>query len=417
VPYEEQRRLKRAALQAALEAALGASAPEAAPVLAPDGNPGPDAAAPWAFRYKVHFVCAPSPDGRLVLGHFAAGSQRVVAVETCSVHADAGNRAAARVRDLAQQVGVPAATIDGSAGLLRHIVARVSRATGEVLLTLVVTNGRDPRLRQLVAALVRSPDAPAGIHVNVLRGRSSMLFGPETRRAAGRSWLSERVAGVVFLVGPTSFFQTNVEAAETLVATVLQEVPRQVRDVLDLYAGAGLFALPLARRGHRVVAVEENPAAVDAGRRGLSLNRLDERACRFVRAPVERALGHLDFRGGRTSRQSRVVILDPPRGGCAPRVLRRLARDVQPARVIYVSCNVTALARDLALFLDAARAAGAFYAIPRVQPIDMFPHTPHLEAVAVLERRDASDRPLQPARAAEPGPTHPTHGRRGSAGR
>jgi hypothetical protein len=85
--------------------------------------------------------------------------------------------------------------------------------------------------------------------------------------------------------------------------------------------------------------------------------------------------------------------------------------------VIYVSCDVRALARDLALFLDAARAAGASYAIPRVQPIDMFPHTPHLEAVAVLERGDASDRPLQTARAPGPRRTHPTRGRVGSAGR
>jgi 23S rRNA (uracil1939-C5)-methyltransferase len=397
IDYPEQRRRKRSILQTHLDQVLGAAAPRVLPVLAPDGDARPDAPAPWGFRHKVHFVCAPGPpDSPVVLGHYASGGQRVVGVEECPVHAEAGNQLAWRIGDACRQAGVMGATPDGRAGLLRHVVIRVGRATHERLVTLVVTNTADTRLRRLTALLTAGPDAPDGIHVNLLRGRSSWLFGPETRKVHGRAWLREEVAGVSFLVAPAAFFQTNLTAAETLVRLVLDAVPQDATDVLDLYAGVGLFALPLARRGHRVIAVEEHPEAVAAGRRSCALNGIEPRTCSFVCARSDAALdrlidgaAHRDGRrwGHASDTAARlVVVVDPPRAGLSARLVDRLFRDACPAVIVYVSCEPATLARDVARGLSAAREAGVAYRLDRVQPLDMFPHTPHLEAVAVLSR-------------------------------
>ncbi len=141
---------------------------------------------------------------------------------------------------------------------------------------------------------------------------------------------------------------------------------------MDLYAGAGLFALPLAQRGHTVTAVEENREAVADGEASLRLNRISPERCRFVAKPVEAALR------GMTSAD--VVVLDPPREGCTPAVLEHVFGRMQPDVAVYVSCNPEALARDLSSI------ARHRYAIQSIQPVDMFPHTAHVEAVAVLTR-------------------------------
>ena len=172
--------------------------------------------------------------------------------------------------------------------------------------------------------------------------------------------MREDIGGASFLISPTSFFQTNVRAAEILVQQVLSAIPIGTT-VLDLYAGAGLFALPLALRGSTVVAIEENKAAVADGEASLRLSRVPEVRCRFIAKPVEVALGQ----GGRlTARKFDAVVLDPPR----------------PARAVYVSCDPESLARDL------ARITKRGYAIASMQPVDMFPHTPHIETVVVLDR-------------------------------
>jgi tRNA/tmRNA/rRNA uracil-C5-methylase (TrmA/RlmC/RlmD family) len=184
--------------------------------------------------------------------------------------------------------------------------------------------------------------------------------------------LREEVAGSSHLMSPTAFFQTNVAAAELLVSLVLGAMPPEPAEVLDLYAGAGLFSIPLARAGHRVTAVESNRQAVGDGIASLGLNGLSAAQCRFVAARSEDALT--------PGTRADVAVLDPPREGCTPAVIARLFGEVRPTRAVYVSCDPSALARDL------AGAASHGYRVVSLTPVDMFPHTPHIETVAVLER-------------------------------
>jgi 23S rRNA (uracil1939-C5)-methyltransferase len=391
VAYVEQLRRKQATVREELRQALGAAAPDVAPVLSATSDATDGSIRPAGFRRKVHFVFGPAEEGRsLALGHFGRGTQRFVPVDACEVHAVDGNALAFAIRDACARLDLPFATADGRRGLLRHLVIRTAKGSGERLATLVVTDATDRRLRRLSTVVMTGAERPDGWFVNELRGPSSWLFGPETRRLAGRPWAREEIAGVSYLVGPTAFFQTNVEAAERLVTLVLHAIPQTIERVIDLYAGVGLFALPLARRGQAVAAVEEDRTAIEAARRSQRLNGIDERRCQLVAARVEDALDRLTARGRERSRGGTAVVLDPPRTGCAPAVLQRLAEGVRPEVIAYVSCEPASLARDLALFRGLCRAEQIAYHIDAVQPVDMFPHTAHVECVAVLRRADGT---------------------------
>ena len=183
--------------------------------------------------------------------------------------------------------------------------------------------------------------------------------------------MREQIGTTSFLMSPTAFFQTNVQAAEILVKLVLEAVPPASR-VADLYAGSGLFAIPLARAGHDVTAIEENRKAVADGEAALQLNRDALPRCRFLVGSVERSLS--------TVRGADVVVLDPPREGCSELVLRGIFGRLRPRRAVYVSCDPESLAKDLRTI------SASGYRIQRLQPVDMFPHTAHIETVVVLDR-------------------------------
>jgi 23S rRNA (uracil1939-C5)-methyltransferase len=371
--YPEQLRRKAALLAGRLRRAMGEGAPRVLPAI---GLPaGPDGM-PWGFRQKAAFVCAEGPRG-LVMGHFARGTHDVVPVEECPVHAGRANRVAFALRDALAAAGIRGAGA-GTDGLARHVVVRTSRDESEAVAMLVVA--RDAAaLAAPLRALLEGPERPDGLVVNLHDRPGPWLVGRESRRVAGRGHVEERSLGPAFLVSPASFFQTSVGAAATLLRLVAEALPGETAlRVLDLYSGGGLFSLSLALRGHRVTAVEQSrkaarDAALNRRRNGVAQDRLE-----LVTAAVESAVR------GLPAGVFDAVVLDPPREGCPPSVVRDVFGRLRPARAALVSCNPEALARELPLAVECG------YRVVRVQPVDMFPHTPHVEAVAVLERRPAA---------------------------
>ena len=361
IAYPEQLRLKTDLVTRLVRAKVP-SAPAARAMLA--ATPVDD---PWHFRHKVHFVVDRTRSGTLVMGHYARFSRRVVAVHECPVHDERGNAVAFALRDACQRADTRE---------VKGIAVRASHSRAETMATLVVASESDKRVRQASKRALAGPAAPTSLHVNVHPRGDAFIFGKDTRHITGPERLREDVGGASFLISPTSFFQTNVRAAEILVQHVLTAIPAGA-SVLDLYAGAGLFALPLALRGDTVVAIEENRAAVADGEASLRLSRVPEARCRFVAKPVEVALSPA---GRLPARTFDAVVLDPPREGCDAAVVDRLLSERGPARVVYVSCDPESLARDL------ARITRRGYAIASMQPVDMFPHTPHIETVVVLDR-------------------------------
>ena len=372
IAYPEQLRLKAALVDRLVRDACP-RAPAARPTI-----PGADEQEPWGYRHKVHFVFGPVPSKNrgqpgLAMGHYVRGSRRVFAARECPVHDERGNALAfALQKAFARARVLPA---DAGTGTLRSVAIRVGYGTPELMATLVVSSDADKRLRAATRhAIEREP--PTALHLNLHPRGDAYIFGRETRKLSGTERMRERVADASFLISPTAFFQTNVRAAEILVRLVLAEIPAGV-DVLDLYAGAGLFAIPLALRGHRVTAVEENRAAVADGEASQRLNHIAADRLRFIAQPVEQAIGRI---------AADIAVLDPPREGCSASVIDALFGDVRPRRAIYVSCNPEALARDL------AEIVGHRYAIRSIQPVDMFPHTAHVETVVVMETADRPQR-------------------------
>jgi 23S rRNA (uracil1939-C5)-methyltransferase len=345
VPYAEQLATKRNELTRL----LGLDVP---PLIASPKESG--------FRDKVAFVF-----GNGVMGHYAQGSQRIIPIDECPVHHPRGNRIAFALRDRLAKVRIPN-------GILRHVIIRTTDEGREASVMLVVRRN-DKSLRAPVKRFLESTDKPSGFFVNIHDKPGPYMVGDETIKIEGRSYVKEIVGGVSYLVSPTAFFQTNAGAAAELVKIVLEMSGPSPR-VLDLYCGSGLFSLALVKAGATVTAIEENRQAIVDAEANVRLNRLPADRIHFLAARVEDALP-------RAAREPwDAVVLDPPRQGCPPAVIAGVFDGIRPARVIYVSCNPDALAAELPVILKTG------YRVTRVQPLDMFPHTDHIETVISFAR-------------------------------
>ena len=362
IAYPEQLRFKTELVDRLVRAHVP-DAPNALPTLA--ATPLDQ---PWGYRNKVHFVFG-NRGAPLTMGHYVRGSRRIIPVVECPVHDERGNAFAFCTRDIFAAAGLRA--VEDERGTLRSLAIRVGRRTGELMATLVVSHDRERRVRTATRQLVERA-GPTSAHVNIHDRDDPFIFGETTRRLSGSARMREEVAGASLLMSPTAFFQTNVEAADVLVRLVVAAMSSEER-VVDLYAGSGLFAIPLAAAGREVLAIEENRVAVADGEAALKLNHAARDRCRFLSRRVEAALPSL--------RSAEAVVLDPPREGCALSVLREVFGRLKPRRAVYVSCNPEALGRDLRPICRYG------YRVVSLQPVDMFPHTAHIETVAILHVR------------------------------
>lgn len=383
IRYEAQAKAKEGLLRALLKRRVSEAAGAAvAPVAA--------MAEPWGFREKVQLAVQGRP-GRPLVGFYRLRTHEVVDVEECPVQPDLSvARALAVKRVLAARRVQPYDEATGR-GAVRHVLLRGGRATGDSHLVLVSAQEEATGLAAAFRDL-QSLDPPfSGASLNINDRETSVVLGRTTTPVFGRRTWRERAGGMEFEIGPTAFFQTNARAAETLVEEVRAAVGSSPSArVLDLYAGVGLFALTLAGRVGSVTAVEAHPAAAREGERNARANGI--RNCTWRTGPVERVVADREL--GRFD----VVVADPPRDGLGPGVLEGILRGCRPRRLVLVSCDPLTLARDLAL----AEARGG--RVVRVLPVDMFPHTHHLEAVATVDfGREAVPRHPRPPRPDRPG--------------
>ncbi len=331
------------------------------------------------FRTKVAFVFGPEGQGRgLVMGHYARGSKQIVRIDECPVHGDRGNRIAFALRDRLMRARIYGVGAQRN-GLVRHIIVRTTEDDRQAVAMLVVTKN-DKALRTPIRGLLASADRPDGFFINIHDRPGPYMVGSETIRIDGHSHIrQDGIAGTSFLVSPTTFFQTNVGAAREIVRLVIDGAggaggADEGLRVLDLYSGSGLFALPLVKAGARVTAVEENRQAMKDAEANIRLNRIPGGLLRLIASSVEDALPRV------ARDQWDAVVLDPPRQGCPLEVLDGVFNQIAPPRAVYVSCNPEALAAELPVILNAG------YRVTSLQPVDMFPHTDHIETVVALSR-------------------------------
>lgn len=328
-------------------------------------------AAPWYYRNKMEFSF--HPDG---LGlHRRGAFDKIVPIETCYLESPRANIILAEVQAFAREAGLSSYDPRSHTGVLRQVVIREAKGTGEVMVALVTTAPEVPGLRGLADRLIAAvPEIVSVVHgTNAGPSDGAPLTGITI--VAGRAYIREMLAGLTFRIGLETFFQTNTAQAEHLVDIVEADADlRGGETVFDLYCGVGTFSLALARRAARVYGIEIVAPAIEAARDNAVLNAVEN--VEFAAGDVRHVLPEMTARAGRPD----VLVLDPPRSGAGARVMRKVASTGAP-RIVYVSCNPTTLAPDLKELI----AEG--YAVRHAQPLDMFPHTYHVECVVLAEKR------------------------------
>lgn len=356
--YPFQLEAKRQLVQETLERIGGVTEVDVAPVLG--------MADPWRYRNKVQ-----QPVGwngrQIVSGFFAPSSHAIVPIEDCLVQSDLSVKLMNRARDLLNRYGLRAYDEDRHTGWIRHLWVRTAR-DGQAILVFVSTSPDFPHERDILTALIQEFPQLIGIHQNINPARTNVILGRQWRKCWGADYLEERLGSLRYRLSPGSFFQVNTLQTEVLYNTV-KSFAGTGPMLLDLYGGVGGIALWLAQQFKQVIGVDEVRAAVADAEKNAALNGIQN--ARFVVSQTERFISQFRQTGSLT------VILDPPRAGCDPRVLKALVQR-RPQRLIYVSCDPGTLARDIA-FLRQGN-----YKVLAVQPVDLFPHTPHIETVVYL---------------------------------
>jgi 23S rRNA (uracil1939-C5)-methyltransferase len=325
------------------------------------------------YRNKLEYSFTQTRRGAALGFHRAGRWDEVLEVERCWLTTDLGNAICDSVREWAQEEGLPPYDQEAHSGYLRHLVVREGRNTGQALVQLVTAPGDLQGADRLVAALRELPEVRS-IHWAVNDSPAEVTNLP-TNLLWGEEAIEEELLGLRFRVRPNAFLQTNTRMAELLYELAIEFAGLTGSEtVYDLYCGIGTIGLAMAGRALTVWGVEANEESVACAIENAGLNGTTNAA--FFAGEVGASLEDLAHRAGRPD----VAVVDPPRAGLSGKALRRLARLEAPT-IVYVSCNPTTLAGNL------KELVGDWgYTLRRVKPVDMFPHTPHVESVALLTR-------------------------------
>jgi 23S rRNA (uracil1939-C5)-methyltransferase len=324
----------------------------------------------WRYRNKLEYSFGADQDGALVCGFHAPGRwDQIVPIDDCLLASEASNTARERVLEWCRGQGLRPYDRRTGEGLLRNLVVREGRRTGQLQVRLVTSPGALDR-----ESLVRAVESGAAVLWTQTGDRAETTQGGDTELLIGAERLDEELSGLRLLISSEAFFQTNTEMAEQLYAVAVEYAQLGgFERVYDLYCGIGTIGLILAPRAAEVWGLEISERAVEDAFRNAAENEIDN--AKFFAGDARLALRELVQRAGRPD----VLVVDPPRAGLSQKIVRRLI-EAGPRRIVYVSCNPTTLAPNAAQLVEAG------YRLLRVRPVDMFPQTPHIECVALLER-------------------------------
>jgi 23S rRNA (uracil1939-C5)-methyltransferase len=361
LPYERQLQIKAEQVDDALRRIGKLDDFELQPIV--------PAAEQWRYRNKLEFSFGTDEHGTLVCGFHAPGSwHTIVDLEDSLLGSERISAARAQVMDFCRAQGLEAYDRRAQTGLLRNLVVREGRRTGELQVRLVTGPGTID-----TDALAAAVDADSLLW-SVVESLGETTVGGQTTLVSGRPTIGEEVSGLRFKISPEAFFQTNTEMAEQLYAIAGEYAQLQGWErVYDLFCGIGTIALTLAPRAGEVFGLEVVEDAVGDAIKNAAANEITNAA--FFAGDARLALRELVEKVGRPD----VLVVDPPRAGLSQKVVRRVI-EAGPKRIVYVSCNPTTLAPNAAQLVEAG------YVLRKVRPVDMFPQTPHVECVALLER-------------------------------
>lgn len=329
---------------------------------------------PWRYRNKAQ-VPVGEREGGLIAGFYQQRSHEIIDMEACMIQQEKNDEVVQAVKRICTKYGVTAYNEERHKGTLRHIMARHGQVTKEVMVVLVTRTPELPNKEKIVKEIVEAVDGVKSIIQNVNSKRTNVILGDETRVLWGEEVIYDLIGNVKFAISSRSFYQVNPEQTKVLYDQALTYAELTGEEtVIDAYCGIGTISLFLAQKAKKVYGVEIVPEAIADANRNAELNGITN---------VEFAVGEAEVVIPNWYKEgiiADVLVVDPPRKGCDDALLQTII-EMKPKKVVYVSCNPATLARDLRVLEDGG------YKTVEVQPVDMFPHTTHVECVSQLVLR------------------------------
>ena len=329
------------------------------------------------YRNKVQYPVGKDKDGHLCIGFYAGRSHRIVPCADCKLQPTVLNEIGNALCGLLEQYGVQPYDEQSGKGLVRHIFLRRGAHSGQIMVCLVCTRSRLPHADEIVQQLCRRFDAIRTILINVNREKTNVILGLENQILYGPGFIEDTLCGVPVQLGPLSFYQVNTPGAEQLYRVAAEYAASSSDDLLlDLYCGMGTIGLSMVQRCRELIGVEIIPEAIESAKANAARMGAEVAAkSRFFCADAGEAASRLASEGLAPD----IVVVDPPRKGCDQATLSAIVK-MAPCRLVYVSCNPATAARDCAILQQSG------YSVDKVQPVDMFPRTGHVECVILLSK-------------------------------
>ena len=327
---------------------------------------------PWRYRNKSQIPFS-EQEGKVVSGFYKSRTHHIVDTDVCIIQGEEADELMSTLKHELQIMGIETYDERTHRGMLRHLIVRKARATGELMVVLVTKSKKFPQKEAAIALIKRVVPNVTSIMQNVNSQKTNVIFGNETILLHGKSFIVDTIGDIKFEISARSFYQVNSEQTEVLYDQALEYAQLTGNEsVIDAYCGIGSISLFLAQQAKEVYGVEIVPQAIEDAKRNAELNGIDN--AHFEAGPAEVVIPRWYEQGKRFD----VLVVDPPRKGCDEKLLDTILK-YKPKRIVYVSCNPATLARDLRILEDGG------YRTKEVQPVDMFPHSSHVEAVTWLE--------------------------------
>ncbi|MCQ2407482.1 MAG: 23S rRNA (uracil(1939)-C(5))-methyltransferase RlmD [Oscillospiraceae bacterium] len=328
---------------------------------------------PCGYRGKVQNVFARDSRKRIVSGVYQSSGQKMVTVNDCMLEDERAAPILRTLKTLMQSLRIAPYDLRTGTGLLRHTLIRTSRSTGQIMLVMVTASPILPAKKHLIDGLTKAHPELTTIVQNICPDGLPLMLGPRSVTLYGKGYIEDELCGCRFRISPASFYQVNPAQTERLYRCAVEAAAlRKGETVIDAYCGTGTLGMICAKQGAEVIGVELNRSACRDAAENAKRNHLDN--IRFRNGDAGEFMQQAAKEGGRCD----VLLMDPPRTGADAKFLRAAAA-LKPARIVYVSCGIESLRRDLMQLVKAG------YRVQHIQPVDMFPHTTGIETVCLLK--------------------------------
>lgn len=335
---------------------------------------------PYHYRNKAQFPMGTDREGRIITGFYAGRTHEIIPNRDCALGVPVNRDILDIVIGFMETYGIAAYDEQTGKGLVRHVLIRFGFRTGEIMVCLILNGKKLPHQEVLVEKLCRLKGMTS-ISVNCNKERTNVILGKETILLWGQPYITDYIGHVKYQISPVSFYQVNPVQTEKLYGTALEFADLHGEEtVWDLYCGIGTISLFLAQKAKRVYGVEIIPQAIEDAKRNARINGISN--AEFFVGKSEDVLPEFYEREKEAGRQAYadVIVVDPPRKGCDVRLLETILA-MKPSRVVYVSCDSATLARDLKILCEEE------YRLEKVQGVDQFCHTGHVESIVSLVRK------------------------------